>query len=301
VERAIQSVLAQTFTEWHLIVIDDASTDGTLERVKANYGSDSRVSIMANAVNTGPAETRNLGFGHATGEWIALIDSDDAWTHDRLANLYSACAEYDFIADGLMTYDAVAMAQSQPLFEDFDSPQLALDDFLSGRVGRRRVDGGYLKPMMRASFLRKAGLVYDGALRHGEDFVFYCEALCLRARFGLVNGNGYIYTTPLGRLSKRSSPYSHTTPDPVAMSAAMCRLSEKYASSLNASESAALERYGKDLAASRWTWQYEAARERREYLDCACLLSCHTSVWRHLLRSLLSSLGIARHETLKGE
>lgn len=81
VARAIRSVLAQTYREVELIVVDDGSTDGTRRVVEA-FGAPVRLVTQPHA---GAYAARNVGLRHARGELVAFIDSDDAWLSDKLA------------------------------------------------------------------------------------------------------------------------------------------------------------------------------------------------------------------------
>jgi glycosyltransferase involved in cell wall biosynthesis len=76
IANAIGSVLAQTYSDWELIVADDASTDDTAARVEA-YGE--RVRLVRAERNGGPAAARNLALHHAGGELVAFLDADDRW------------------------------------------------------------------------------------------------------------------------------------------------------------------------------------------------------------------------------
>lgn len=80
VERAVASVLSQTYPRVELIVVDDGSTDGT-GRVLRSFG---RTLTLLSQPHRGPYAARNLGVQHAAGDLIALIDSDDAWYPNRL-------------------------------------------------------------------------------------------------------------------------------------------------------------------------------------------------------------------------
>ncbi len=80
VREAIESVLAQTYRAWELIVVDDGSTDGTSEHL-AQYGSDIR---HISRQRSGVAAARNYGVGIARGRYLAFLDSDDLWMPRKL-------------------------------------------------------------------------------------------------------------------------------------------------------------------------------------------------------------------------
>ena len=83
VAEAIQSILNSSFTDLELLVVDDASTDGGLELVKAI--GDPRIRILESAVNTGRAAAANRGYDAARGEYVAVLDADDIAHPERLA------------------------------------------------------------------------------------------------------------------------------------------------------------------------------------------------------------------------
>ena len=84
VEQAIDSVLSQTYQNFELIVVDDCSTDDSLQRIKIKENTDNRIHVIALEKNSGVANARNVGILEAKGEYIALIDNDDLWTADKL-------------------------------------------------------------------------------------------------------------------------------------------------------------------------------------------------------------------------
>lgn len=83
VEEAVRSVLANSFTDFELLVVDDASTDDGLKRIRAI--GDPRIRILESPVNTGRAAAANRGFEAAQGEYIAVLDADDRMVPERLA------------------------------------------------------------------------------------------------------------------------------------------------------------------------------------------------------------------------
>ena len=75
--KAIESILKQTFTNFELLILNDKSTDSSLEIIKQYQTKDSRIVIIDKEVNVGPAILRNEGFSLAKGRFIALMDADD--------------------------------------------------------------------------------------------------------------------------------------------------------------------------------------------------------------------------------
>lgn len=81
--ETIESVLSQTLEEWELIIIDDCSTDSSIEVLK-KYIDDSRVRIIFLNQNSGVSNARNVGLESSNGEFVAFIDSDDTWVPTKL-------------------------------------------------------------------------------------------------------------------------------------------------------------------------------------------------------------------------
>lgn len=79
VAEAINSVLAQTYKNWELLVLDDGSKDNSLQIIEEFSKKDSRIKALPNGRNMGVSATRNRGIELASGEWIAFLDSDDMW------------------------------------------------------------------------------------------------------------------------------------------------------------------------------------------------------------------------------
>ena len=80
----IRSVTKQSYNDLELILVDDASTDGSV-RIITEYLSDDRIKLLTNDNPKGAAGARNTGIKAAAGRYIAFLDSDDLWTRDKLA------------------------------------------------------------------------------------------------------------------------------------------------------------------------------------------------------------------------
>lgn len=94
VKRAINSVLEQSFPAFEVIVVDDGSTDDTVNLL-AQY---SNLIKVIEQPNQGVSSARNRGIEKAKGEWIALLDSDDCWHRDKLLFQVQLLSAYDFMA-----------------------------------------------------------------------------------------------------------------------------------------------------------------------------------------------------------
>lgn len=93
VSRAIQSVLDQTHPELELLIVDDASSDGSMGRV--TEFDDLRIRILRRTTSgPGGYAARNHGIRHATGDWIAFLDADDTWFPEHLAHAMNIANEY---------------------------------------------------------------------------------------------------------------------------------------------------------------------------------------------------------------
>lgn len=95
ISETIESVLAQTYTNWELIIVDDCSTDNTDEVVKS-FLSDNRIKYIKNEKNSGAAVSRNRALREAKGKWIAFLDSDDLWMPDKLQKQIAFMKENDY-------------------------------------------------------------------------------------------------------------------------------------------------------------------------------------------------------------
>ena len=90
--QAIESVQAQTLTDWEMIIVDDASPDETAEVVK-RYLDDPRIKLIRSERNRGECGARNLALEAAQGEWIAVLDADDWFAPERLEHLWRFAQE----------------------------------------------------------------------------------------------------------------------------------------------------------------------------------------------------------------
>lgn len=92
---AIESVQAQTYANWEMIICDDCSKDQTVEIVEKYAEQDSRVKLIKLKENSGAAVTRNTAINNSSGRFIAFLDADDQWLADKLSRQISFMLEND--------------------------------------------------------------------------------------------------------------------------------------------------------------------------------------------------------------
>lgn len=108
IERTIQSVQAQTYENWEMIIVDDCSTDRTVEIVEEIARNDHRIRILKQPVNGGAAKARNRSMTEGTGRFMAYLDADDIWKPEKLEKQVQfmldrkcgfSCTSYEVIDD----------------------------------------------------------------------------------------------------------------------------------------------------------------------------------------------------------
>lgn len=175
IRETIESVLAQTFTDFELLIINDGSTDRTVEIVESF--ADPRIQIVSYK-NAGLAASRNRGIDRATTDYIAFIDADDLWTPDKLNDQFLA----------LQNHPEAAVAYSWTDYID-DSSQVIYQG------GYPTVNGDAYAHLLLVCFLengsnplvRKSALLevggFDESLPAAEDWDLYIR---LAARYSFV-------------------------------------------------------------------------------------------------------------------
>lgn len=207
-EAAVTSVLDQSHAALELIVVDDASTDGSQKILHQLATLDDRVRPIELETNLGPAGARNAAIEAARGEWIAIIDADDLVHPQRIERLLATAEQMgaDAIADDLLSFGSADVAGQTLLWDDRAerSRRLTATDLIrSDTVVAGLASFGYLKPMIRRDALEP--LRYQETLRIGEDFDLYCRLLLGGVIFLTTPDPTYLYRRHTESLSHRLS------------------------------------------------------------------------------------------------
>lgn len=183
-DRALNSVLSQSYQDYEILIVDDASTDNTSERVKSY--TDPRIVYLRHANNRGGAASRNTGIERAKGELIAFLDSDDEWTSDKLQRQVELLEKSD---DCGMVYTAL-----KAIFEE-DGQTKILPVEHRGRFFNELLISNCVRTLssivVRRSILQKAG-GFDPQLRSCQDWDLYIR-LAKECSFECINEPLTIY------------------------------------------------------------------------------------------------------------
>lgn len=268
IRRAIASALAQEGVPLEVVVCDDVSRDDTAAVVAAMAEADPRIVLLRSERNGGAGEARNRCIAAARGDWIAVLDSDDAWRPGRAARLLDLAARTgaDCVADDLLLHDAAAGREvGAALGRGADWP-LDVAGFLRGAMtGTGGFDLGLLKPMVRRDFLETHGLRYDPAARNGQDFLFLLDILAAGARMQVAAEALYVYTEPTGSLSRTAGDGTRTRRyDYAGMRARNDAALERLWDRLSPEARRLMRRRGTSIASyDRYLRAMQALRERR--------------------------------------
>ncbi|HPE61894.1 MAG: glycosyltransferase [Thiothrix sp.] len=148
--QAIHSVFRQTLTDWELILIDDASSDETWSVIQAYTrplsSENGRITTIRHTHNQGAPTTLNEGMALAQGEYIAILNSDDAWQPERLERMvrFARRQELDFLVTGLTLWDRDAGCKDESEPDWLKWYRSLYADWLS--------HGDFLRTLLRGNF-----------------------------------------------------------------------------------------------------------------------------------------------------
>ncbi len=163
----IDSVLKQTFTNWEMIIVDDMSTDGSIDIIEGYCERDKRIKLVKSIKNEGPAEARNTAIRLARGRFLAFLDSDDQWEAEKLQKQISFMKEKD-IALSYTEYkkvdeegNIISKTITRPGFVDY----------------KKMLNSNYIPCLTAVYDTQKLGKVYMPLLLKRQDYGLWLNIL----------------------------------------------------------------------------------------------------------------------------
>ncbi len=168
INQSIESVQNQTYENWELIIVDDCSSDNTVEIVESYAEGDSRIKLFSLSKNGGPAAARNKAIEVSAGDYIAFLDSDDLWVADKLEK------QIGFMEKN--GYNLTATAYSQ-MYEDGTSNGYAIYPYKKANYNKTLFSGNPLGNSTVVVCTKRIGKFYVPKIKKRNDFALWLRIL----------------------------------------------------------------------------------------------------------------------------
>ena len=182
-ERAVRSVREQTFSDWELLAVDDASTDSSGDMCERFAEADQRIRVFHQPSNAGVSAARNRGLREAAGEHIAFLDADDAFVPRTLETLWNlrreagtdaaGCAHWNISPSGA---EAVEFLLPGGVYDGPMVRERLIRPLFGERLRVPMFNGFLWRYLLSGQRVRETGMTFEGA--YLEDELFLLEYFC---------------------------------------------------------------------------------------------------------------------------
>ena len=289
IKRAIESAQVQTINSIEILVIDDQSTDETAKIVKELQVNDPRIRYILHPENLGAAGARNTGIEAAEGEWIAVLDADDAYLPNRLEQLINLAEkrQLELVCDNQLFFDNEAKILAGIAFPKLKAfTYFDLIYVLKNDTPFSYFPMGAIKPVIKRSFLETHAIRYLEKFRFNEDMLFLMEIICSGAKVGITPEPYYIYTMPVGPLSGKKSSNQKSKSNTYLIIEAMNIILNKYSVHLTRKQVFTLK---KRLRTYKSHLVVEKVKDLRNKNKTKAVLLALTSpyIWRYFINKII--------------
>ena len=177
VGTCLDSILAQTMTDYEVIVVDDGSSDKSLELCEAYARKDARIKVLHKR-NGGVSSARNFGLDQSAGEWLFFLDADDRMKPDALARMVEKALDSEMVFGGYEVYDEqnhLTYAIDERVDGHLDKYQ-ALEQMF--RPWHYRYYGYVWGKLFNRAIVERQRLRFDEAISFNEDRLFTVQYIC---------------------------------------------------------------------------------------------------------------------------
>jgi len=192
--KTIDSVIQQTHENWELLIVDDCSTDNTVDIIKNYKKKDPRIKLFQLEQNSGAAVARNRAIEEATGDYLAFLDSDDVWALEKLEKQLTFMTENDYLFTST-NYVEMSDATGETLNVVKSYKELDYWGVLKHCPGNSTV-------MYNANEL---GKFYIPDIKKRNDFVMWLQVIKKAGTLYGLDENLTTYTIREGSLSKNKT------------------------------------------------------------------------------------------------
>lgn len=204
IEECIDSILSQTFRDFELILVDDCSTDRTVDLIRERF-DDPRIRIIPSVRKGYDWGARNLGIQFARGNYVYFVDHDDLLLPDALERLWQGVE----ISQADTIHFNAYIADSNPVgsrrtdaprhrVEETTAPWQFIPENLEYRLFHRETTLQVMpwQKLIRRNFLIEHGIYFPSVWFSSDSLVFFAE-LCLARKIFIIDGCGYVYRSNL--------------------------------------------------------------------------------------------------------
>lgn len=203
IDRCLDSIINQSFKDIEIIVVNDGSTDSTLEKINYRVGEDRRIKII-DKNNEGISEARKDGFKQATGEYILFVDGDDYIDKETVKILYSKTIKtnYDIVCfKYIIAFENGKMEnQIQPQF-DLSGEESFLKVLLTNQI-----KPSICTKFIKRSFILNNNIPFPENIAFAEDLALSCTLAIYKPKVCLVDEHLYYYYNRDDSVTRKISP-----------------------------------------------------------------------------------------------
>ncbi len=215
-QECVDSVLAQTFRDFEIIIVDDTSTDDSLAVCQKLYGSSPQVRILHHEKNGTAGAARNTGLEAARGKYVAFIDSDDLFMPYALACLYERAEKHRAdVVHSSGVYLPNGDVEHIRVEDDFrmlatdQLPLLKQEELIpheaslrTGLWAERKLSGGVVHNLYRREFLDQYHLRFEEDIVPGQDVMFLFRCVFYALVYVRIPEVFYIYRRPASSVTR---------------------------------------------------------------------------------------------------
>lgn len=197
VEKALRSLIDQTFKDIEIIIIDDGSKDKTREIISSFAAKDNRIKLILKDVNEGLSAARNSGIKIANGDYIGYLDSDDWCEKDMFEKLYNGANDADVVVSGFyhdsLADDGSLVVQTEDRMTESASTSDKKEIVKwAAKLDSMRIFAFTWNKLYKREFLEKTGIIFEQQTLI-EDYMYNCKIWESVGKLSVVEGAYYHY------------------------------------------------------------------------------------------------------------
>jgi succinoglycan biosynthesis protein ExoO len=296
--EAVASAQSQSLSDIEILVIDDGSSDRSLEMVTQLAREDARIRLIALPKNQGVSHARNRGISEAKGVWLAVLDADDAWLPARLEKLIkeAEAAQAEAICDNLRLLDAesLALRETTAFHDRGKTMRLDAARLFSLDLPFARHTIGLLKPVMRKDYLARLELRYDERYSYGEDFLLLSEMVLGGGLVLIAPEAWYNYRLASSLIVRKRSAHSRTEMKYAQIVEGRAALFRQKAARLDPETRKSFERHVTLLQGWGYYMQAKSLAGARKFGQALSVAILHPSVFLFVLNAFWRKAGHIR-------